>query len=290
MESIMKYRFLRFPGGKTKAVTMSYDDGSCFDLKLAEIANQNHMKVTFNINSGYLLGAPDGFHLNTQEVSQYFLNAGHEIAIHGKYHRAPGKLRPLDGIRDVLECRIELEEQFGIMVRGMAYPDSGIREFLNGASYENIRQYLIDLGIVYSRTLGKDNDLFRLPTDWYSWMPTSHHDNPEVFNYIQKFTEMDPSQGYCDSRTPKLFYLWGHSHEFDRNGNWDRIIEICKRLSNRPDVWYATNMEIFDYVSAYDSLIISANGRKIFNPTRIPVWFDSDGVSITVSPGETVAL
>lgn len=290
MGKIMRYRFLRFPGGKTKAATLSYDDGSCFDLKLAELANQYHMKVTFNINSGYLLGSPDGFHLNAQEVSRYLLGTGHEIAVHGKYHRAPGKVSPLDGIRDILECRTELEEQFGILVRGMAYPDSGILEYQNGASYANIRQYLMDLGIVYARTLGQDNRSFGLPSDWYCWMPTAHHDNPEIFDYIKEFTEADPNQEYSASRTPKLFYLWGHSHEFDRNGNWDRFAQICRQLGDREDVWYATNMEIYEYIRAYDALIVSANGRKLYNPTLIPVWFDVDGELYTVKSGETIEI
>lgn len=290
MKKIMKYRFLRFPGGKTKAMTLSYDDGCRFDLRLAEIINQNHMKATFNISSGYLADNSEGFRLTAQEVSRYILGTGHEIAVHGKFHRAPGKLRPLDAIRDILDCRTELEEQFGIMVRGMAYPDSGIREFANGASYDDIRRYLMDLGIVYARTLGEDNDSFGLPNDWYCWMPTAHHDNPKIFDYIREFTEIDPNQEYVSARTPKLFYLWGHSHEFDRNGNWDRMTEICARLGGRADVWYATNMEIYEYVSAYDALIISADGKKIYNPTLIPVWFDSDGELYTVKPGETIEI
>lgn len=32
----MKYNFLRYPGGKTKAVTFSYDDGAAADMRLAE--------------------------------------------------------------------------------------------------------------------------------------------------------------------------------------------------------------------------------------------------------------
>lgn len=30
----MRYRFLRFPGGKDKAVTFSYDDGFRYDIRL----------------------------------------------------------------------------------------------------------------------------------------------------------------------------------------------------------------------------------------------------------------
>ncbi|MFQ8954078.1 MAG: hypothetical protein ACLR56_14395 [Oscillospiraceae bacterium] len=38
-------------------------------------------------------------------------------------------------------------------------------------------------------------------------------------------------------------------------------------LSNKPDVWYATNIEIYDYVSAYRSLVFSADGGRVYNPS-----------------------
>lgn len=72
------------------------------------------------------------------------LDKGHEIAVHGELHKAPGMVRPIDGIKDVLNCRLGLESMFGRIIRGMAYPDSGIQVFQNQASYENIRDYLAD--------------------------------------------------------------------------------------------------------------------------------------------------
>ncbi|MDD7739852.1 MAG: hypothetical protein SOT28_08365 [Fusicatenibacter sp.] len=47
-------------------------------------------------------------------------------------------------------------------------------------------------------------------------------------------------------------------------------------------------MEIYEYIRAYDALIVSANGRKLYNPTLIPVWFDVDGELYTVKSGETI--
>ena len=41
-----------FPGGKHKALTMSYDDGRTQDRRLIEIFNQNGIKGTFHLNSG----------------------------------------------------------------------------------------------------------------------------------------------------------------------------------------------------------------------------------------------
>ena len=209
--------------------------------------------------------------------------------MHGKYHRALGKVTPVDGIRDVLECRTELENDFGMIIRGMAYPDSGITRFENGADYADIKHYLKDLGIVYSRTLGGDNDSFALPTDWHAWMPTAHHTNPELFGYIDKFLN-EPMSAYDAAQTPRLFYLWGHSFEFENNKNWDLLDQICKELSGKPDIWYATNIEIYDYVSAYRSLVFSADGSTVYNPTLLTVWFTEDGKLFSVKSGETLII
>ena len=42
---------MRFPGGKEKAVTLSYDDGYPTDIKLSEIITKSGLKCTFNLNS-----------------------------------------------------------------------------------------------------------------------------------------------------------------------------------------------------------------------------------------------
>jgi len=73
----------------------------------------------------------------------------------------------------------------------MAYPDSGINTLLNGTTYDMIRNYLAELGIVYARTAGNDNTYFLLPNDWYAWMPTTHHRNPKILNIIDEFINID---------------------------------------------------------------------------------------------------
>lgn len=50
--------FMRFPEGRLKAVTLSYDDGMDQDIRLIEIMKKNGLKGTFNLNSG--LYAPEG--------------------------------------------------------------------------------------------------------------------------------------------------------------------------------------------------------------------------------------
>lgn len=282
----MRYRFLRFPGGKGKAVTLSYDDGCIHDKRFSDIITGYGMKATFNLNSKNLHQQ-----LTDDEIRHYMLNRGHEIAVHGAMHRANGVQRPIDGIKDVIDCRLELENRFDMIIRGMAYPDSGITKFENTASYDNIKRYLSDLDIVYSRTLGGDNISFALPTDWYAWMPTAHHDNPEIINYIDEFIEINLSPtAYCASRRPRLFYIWGHSYEFERNNNWEHLTSICEKLGKKDDIWYATNMEIYDYITAYNSLVYSADGYTVYNPTLKEIWIDIDGVMYTIKSGETIKI
>ena len=118
----MKSVFPRYPGGKAKAVTFSYDDGPIHDRRLAEIFDRYGMKATFNFNC-------NNNKYSKEDIYDIFLSKGHEIAVHGELHRANGNTRAIEGIRDVLNCRLELEEKCDRIIRGMAYPDTGITRF-----------------------------------------------------------------------------------------------------------------------------------------------------------------
>ena len=278
---------MRYPGGKPKAVTFSYDDGKPQDVRLAAIFDKYGMKCTFNFNSDR--HRKDIF--TREQMEEYFLSKGHEIAVHGAFHRANGNLRPIEGIRDVLDCRLDLEEKLDRIIRGMAYPDSGITQMGNFTTYENIKHYLTDLDIAYARTLGGDNDSFTLPQDFHAWMPSAHHNNPKLMEYIDKFLALDISEkAYHARRVPRLLYIWGNSYEFYRNDNWDLIETVCQRLANNDEIWYATNIEICDYVEAYKRLRYSADGRKVYNPTLLTIWLDVDSKLYSIKPGETVRI
>ncbi len=288
----MDYRYIRFPGGKQKAVTFSYDDGIKADIRLCEIFDKYNMKATFNINSSRIANEPTDWYLTKEEIKEHIIGGGHEIAVHGKFHLAPGKLRSVDIVREFLDCRFELEDKFDMIIRGMAYPFSGVRIIQNGRGYEDIRDILKNIDIVYSRTLGEDNNSFLLPVDWHNWIPSAHHDNENIFEYINQFTSISNDDSVVrDYRYARLFYIWGHSYEFDRHNNWDRIEKICSQLGGQQDVWYATNIEIYDYVTAFNSLIFSADGSRVYNPTDKTVWFENIGDGIfSVEPGKTIKL
>ncbi len=282
----MQHRHLRFPEGKPKAFTFSYDDGWPQDKRFSDIITKYGLKSTFNIISDNI---GNGDWLNKDEIQKYIIDRGHEIAVHGKEHRANGLQRPIGGIQDILNCRLTLEKEFGQIIRGMAYAYTGILVMSNGNSYENIKHYLTDLDIVYSRTLFGDNDDFYLPTDWHAWMPNTHHQGPHAMEYVEKFVNLKmPST--ISWRMPRLLYVWGHTYEFDNNNNWDRLEKICQMISSQDDIWCATNIEIYDYVTAYNSLVYSADETRIYNPTLKTIWLEIDGKPYTIKSGETITI
>ena len=285
----MEYRFLRFPGGKFKAVTLSYDDGLHADIRLSETISKYGMKCTFNVCSGLIRENDGEPNLSANDIRRHLLSAGHEIAVHGRMHKAPGLITPAECATEILDCRRSLEKEFGMIIRGMAYPDSGIRVITSGTSVQKIYDVLSSVGIVYARTT-EECASFALPDDWYNWKPTVHNVDPKVMEYAEEFMKLDKTKLYVSRQWPKLFYMWGHSPEFNRFDNWELLDRLGELFSQSDDIWYATNMEIYEYVTAYDSLVFSLSGDLVYNPTTIDVWFELDGKMFCVKSGETLVL
>ena len=84
-----------------------------------------------------------------------------------------------------------------------------------------------------------------------------------------------------------MFYLWGHSYEFEGNNNWEVIEEFAEFMSGRDDIWYATNIEIYDYQAAFKQLLFSMDGKIVTNPTAYELWFFLNGEEYSIKPGET---
>ena len=87
-----------------------------------------------------------------------------------------------------------------------------------------------------------------------------------------------------------VFYLWGHSYEFDGGNNWEIIEEFAKFMGGREDIWYATNGEIYEYVQAYDRLEFSADGGYIHNPSAIDIYLCYFKKNYVIPAGQTVKV
>ena len=272
----MKRNIMRWPEFRRKAVTLSYDDGVIFDRKLIEIMDKYGLKGTFNINSGEM-GC--GRRFTKEEAYELYANSPHEVAVHGRMHLALSVVPSARGVADVINDRIALEDMFGRLVCGMAYA--------NGTYDEDVVEMLRQSGIDYARTT-EATERFDVPTDWFRMPTTCHHKNPRLMELAEKFIEDKGGRNFWWS-PPRLFYLWGHSYEFNNDDNWEIIEKFGEYIGNREDVWYATNGEIYDYVKAFDSLKFSANGKLVHNPSATDVCICL-GDNYLIPAGKTVEV
>ena len=114
----MSYAFMRFPGHRELAFTLSYDDGMPDDKRLVELFNRCGLKATFNLNGGKI---DEVGYFPIEEVKALYLPNGHEVAVHGAFHYSLGEIPDTMVLREVLENRRALENTFGVIVKGMAY-------------------------------------------------------------------------------------------------------------------------------------------------------------------------
>ncbi len=255
----MTYQLMLFPDFKDKAVTLSYDDGSMHDIRLVEIMNRHGLKGTFNVNSGNLGGAD---RLTKEQVRSVYLANGHEVAAHGVRHLSLCALTNEQIVAEIFNDRIALEDATGELITGMAYA--------NGSYDDRVAAVLKTCGIDYARTTVNGSN-FDIDDDWLRLKPTCHHNDGRLSQLVERFLD-DTKKPYFWSNMPKLFYLWGHSHEFARDNNWEIIEDFAKKVGDREDIWYATNMEIYRYVEAFNALKYSADGKRAYNPTAITVY------------------
>jgi len=265
----MKLSFSFYPEGRKKALTMSYDDGQIHDRRLIGIFNKYGIRGSFHLNSGRLDEEP---FLKSSEIKDLF--KGHEISAHSLTHPNLTMLPNEMIVSEMMEDRNRLEALAGYPVRGMSYPF--------GAYSEDIVRLLPALGIEYSRTVNSHGG-FQIPDNFLAWHPTCHHGN-NLLEKCKQFNDLPPR-----SQMP-LFYVWGHSYEFDRNKNWELIEEFCKIASGDESVWYVTNVEIMDYLKAMKNLKFSVNKKIVFNPSAIAIWIGVDGEAVKIEPGKTISL
>ena len=226
--------------GKRKALTFSYDDGTTQDIRLAEIFRRYGCKATFNLNSG-LLGQPgelmrDGVRVGHNKVSADRVRQiynGFEIASHTLTHPNLTQLSEEQIVCEVEEDRNHLSELVGYEVVGMAYPCGGVNQDERVAEIIKRRT-----GIRYARTT-MSTYRFDPQDDLMRFCPTVHHhaDWEAMFRLGEQFLALSP-------QTPSVFYIWGHSFEFDLRPSWNEFEDFCRMMAGREDIFYGTNSEV----------------------------------------------
>lgn len=232
-----------------KAITFSYDDGVHQDRRLVELFNKYGLRATFNLNSGRF-GREEDYAtyfgrticvdtIKPEEVRSLY--EGHEVAVHTLTHLNLTRCTDAEIIRQVEQDRLKLSELAGYEVVGMAYPCGGEN------NNDHVAQVVKDhTGIKYARTISSTGT-FEHPQNLHRLNPTIYHlaDRTSPDGMSAKMDDlMEKAEEFLRADCG-LFYIWGHSYEFDLfDGAWERFEEFCAFISGHQSVFYGTNKEI----------------------------------------------
>ena len=225
--------------GKYKALTFSYDDGVTQDMRLIELFDRYGMKATFNLNSG-LLGQKRELirnhvpvrHDKVDPAQVRALYRGHEVAVHTLTHPNLTQVDDAEIIRQCAQDQKTLSDLCGYEVVGMAYPGGGINYSAHAA--EVIRS---NTSLAYCRTTVCTGD-FAPQDNLHEFKPSVYHlDFDEMFALGEKFLALE-------AETEQIFYIWGHSYEFDAWNFWDQFEDFLRMMAGRPDIFYGTNRQV----------------------------------------------
>ncbi len=276
-----------FPGGKSKALVLSYDDGTIHDRRLVELMNKYQLVGTFHLNSNKLnTGNPFNYLHKTEIKSLY---KGHEVSVHTANHPNLPDVSKNEVVNEIVEDRKELERLMGYSVRGMSYPF--------GNTNDVVVETISKLGIEYARTVS-DTYHFDIPSDFLRWHPTVHQ-------FAKAYWE--PNQPEKDSKELDTFYkvisdflatnelavldIWGHSWEMGNNDDkWNETEKFFALLSNHSSIYYAKQIDLVDYINAFKNLKSSIDKKIVTNLSSFEIYFKMGDKIKSVLPGKTIYL
>ena len=254
-----------FPGGKSKALILSFDDSPTADRRLVKLMNQYDLKGTFHLNSNKF-GEPN--YVTKAEVKTLY--AGHEVSVHSANHPNLPDIKKIDVIAELLEDRKALEKLVGYPVRGMAYPF--------GNYNDEVIDVVKDLNIEYARTV-EDSYNFAIPKNFLKWEPTVHQfcsayfkpnqpevDKKEMLRFNQVIAD------FMKADTLALLDIWGHSWENGDGSKWGDVESYFKILAHQPNICYTTHINLVDYINAYRNLKFTVNKDAVENHSAINVF------------------
>ncbi len=212
-----------------KYFIFSIDDGTVYDQKVIEIFNRYHIKGTFNLNSGlndfvwYLNDMPI-VRLNLRDNADLY--KGHEVASHSLTHphltMCPGEII----VKEVGEDITNLRDRFNRDITTFAFPfeDSDER-------CVDIIKHLHNIKCIRHSQIDQS---FKFPEDLYHIKITSLDVN-EAVELVDKFIENEEAE---------LFVFVSHAYDFEVNQTYDKLEELCQKVTSNDDIKVITMSEL----------------------------------------------
>ncbi|MBK9105419.1 MAG: polysaccharide deacetylase family protein [Saprospiraceae bacterium] len=247
------------------------------DVRLIRLFDENNIIGTFNLNSGLLSttktwpqsNGPDIVAKYVSKDSLLLIYNKHEIAAHSATHKDFKNLGDSEILEEVTTDINNLNKLTKRKIVSMAYPF--------GNSNQHIANLIGHTGLTNARSV-TDTYTFDLPDTFLLWHPTCH--DSKALELVNDYLSLD-------NHGLSVFYVWGHSWEFNDAKRWDDISEFCKKIGNRKDIWYVGCGAFTDYQLALKRLTITK--ESISNPIdNKEVWFRQNGVLKVLKPGKSI--
>jgi peptidoglycan/xylan/chitin deacetylase (PgdA/CDA1 family) len=247
-------RVARFPRDATCAITTSWDDNSADNMEVSKILDGVGLKGTFYVD-------PAGPYVDPLTDSQLCeLAKTHEVGSHTWSH---AHLKTCDRQRlqqELVDSREYLERVTRRPVLGVAYP---FGEYSPAAA-----AVVQECGYFFARTIEEGHVEFP-PSNPYEWGISVYALNrPQLTprkllskTTLKKLVSKRVRPYYRNLSTQwydlalKLFerarltsgvlHIFGHARELMQPVLGEQFLQVCRHISRRPGVWYATNSLLF---------------------------------------------
>ncbi len=277
-----------YPGFLEKAITFSFDDlDYARDPKLIKMFNDAGIKGTFNLMTARIA------EYGKENVQKVY--SGHEVISHSYSHprmylTQPEKINgtlytpmTLDEVKqDIYQGHEDIKTLTGEYGLGFVWPYQDPKK---RSDYNEIMDYIKELGIKYVRPTEATYN-FELPTDWYHWETTCHHN--AMGYYLDEFLKLDTGGEM------KLFSVWGHCYELDpeytANVHWKEMQEMTEKIGQRTDLWKATNGEVYSYIEAMRGAAVDKDGNTIANSSDETLYVLVNGTKVVIPAHTTFRL
>lgn len=266
-----------YPGGKTKAFILTYDDGVEEDIKFVGLIEKYNLKGCFNLNFGLMENQFEWKHPSGKTIKRLSLQTAvklyknHEIASHTMTHPNLENLKKNEILLEMCRDKENLELLFERKVRGFAIPFS----FFSPLVKKCIKKSCFEYGRISEESFSLEP-----ATDYFAWKPSIFHLNDKLENFVNSFLQTDRELAICT--------IAGHSYDLEVENKWGLLENIFKRINDNENILSMTMAENTDYLKEMRKCSVA--NEKITNNSPITLWFEIEGTIVSVPPFEGYTL
>jgi peptidoglycan/xylan/chitin deacetylase (PgdA/CDA1 family) len=223
-------------------VTTSWDDEDRSGLRVADVLNRYGLRGTFYVPTGKLGHDPFFTAADLRTLSV----AGFEIGAHTVSHAILTEIGREELMREVGDCKAELQQILGAEVTMFCYPkgrfNAKVVSAVEQAGYRGARgTQMLDSAYPHRRSNYVRN-LIRLGA-----FGALFESVPDLIGF-NGWLELGKKRFDRVMRRGGIWHLYGHPWEIEKLGLWDQLGEMLQYVSNRSGVEYVTNGQLLELV------------------------------------------